>query len=192
MSTTIHASTSMSTDKVNTVEPVLGARPPIAPAAFRRRRRAAQLLMGAVIAIGATLGVVAPRADAMIIGNPVYSSPNNFTAEVHCSRGLLQITARTSVQSGYVNGQYVIWQYHLRNPRGHSEYSTWSGVNSVAHNNYAQQSLGTAPRRTVTDTSWDVSVRAAYWNGYSWVTSPWHVAGKRQAGYSDWQRFCWT
>ena len=117
MSTTIHASTSMSTDKVNTVEPVLGARPPIAPAAFRRRRRAAQLLMGAVIAIGATLGVVAPRADAMIIGNPVYSSPNNFTAEVHCSRGLLQITARTSVQSGYVNGQYVIWQYHLRNPR---------------------------------------------------------------------------
>lgn len=165
----------------------------------RQRRRPGRMIRLAALALLAAAvgaGISADRADAMIIGGsntgPI-AVPGNISAELYCSSGRFSIYPMASVQNGYVNGQYAMWQYSISNSAGWSEISNWSGYSLLGYNNYYQQPVtGPAVRNAVSGVTWNAKIRVAYWTGSGWWVSQWYTAGKKQAGYSDWQQYCWT
>ena len=161
-----------------------------------KTRAVGRLVAVAVAALSLTSFVGIQSASAYTVGGCTgycpgtvtwYDSPGGVTTNVTCRPGRLDVMPYASAMSGYVNGQYVIYRYHLTNNRGYYGTSGWSKAVLVPYTRNDQSVVVQTPRSPLPVTSfpvalstqWTVQVQYGWYTANGYVYSGW--AGRHPA-----------
>ncbi len=137
-----------------------------------------RLLVAALVLV-TTVATSALPATASLIGGQGGPTPwpGWVSATATCRVQGINIAPEVSVQTGYTNGQYVQWRFHLSNNRGYSGTSGWSGHTLVPFNNYLRSTLAGADFTAALNTTWQISVQVRYWyssgSGWTYADTKW-------------------